>query len=100
MADAADLDRARGLLQDVAVANGEVEVKPTQRTLLVSVDTGVDSLETVIASLRREQVAITDIGLRRPTLDDVFLTLTGHDASDQNVGKSRPDHDEKSEVPS
>jgi ABC-2 type transport system ATP-binding protein len=28
-------------------------------------------------------VGVEDIGLRRPTLDDVFLALTGHAAEDQ-----------------
>ena len=34
-------------------------------------------LVTVVQSLRAAGVAIDDIALRRPTLDDVFLTLTG-----------------------
>jgi len=29
-----------------------------------------------------------DVGLRRPTLDDVFLTLTGHAAETEDSGKS------------
>jgi ABC-2 type transport system ATP-binding protein len=31
-------------------------------------------------------VAIDDIALRRPTLDDVFLTLTGHAAEEDEEG--------------
>ena len=37
-------------------------------------------------------IAIDDIGLRRPTLDDVFLALTGHAAEekpDDDVGNKR-----------
>ncbi|MFM8383028.1 MAG: daunorubicin/doxorubicin resistance ABC transporter ATP-binding protein DrrA, partial [Actinomycetota bacterium] len=30
--------------------------------------------------LETHGIAIIDIGLRRPTLDDVFMKLTGHDA--------------------
>ena len=41
---------------------------------------GVDSLADALAELRRRGVAVRDIGLRRPTLDDVFLQLTGHAA--------------------
>jgi ABC-2 type transport system ATP-binding protein len=36
-----------------------------------------------MAALRRldsDGVQVLDVGLRRPTLDDVFLTLTGHAA--------------------
>jgi ABC-2 type transport system ATP-binding protein len=36
----------------------------------------------VIRDLDEAGIAIDDIGLRRPTLDDVFLTLTGHIAED------------------
>ena len=41
---------------------------------------GVDALATVLAELRSRGIAVHDIGLRRPTLDDVFLSLTGHAA--------------------
>jgi ABC-2 type transport system ATP-binding protein len=30
-------------------------------------------------------VAIADVALRRPTLDDVFLTLTGHTAEEEQA---------------
>ena len=40
--------------------------------------------------LDEEGIAIDDIGLRRPTLDDVFLTLTGHAAElDGRRGRGR-----------
>ena len=28
-------------------------------------------------------IGVQDVGLRRPTLDDVFLTLTGHDTAEE-----------------
>jgi ABC-2 type transport system ATP-binding protein len=34
----------------------------------------------VVRDLDEARIVIDDIGLRRPTLDDVFLTLTGHAA--------------------
>jgi ABC-2 type transport system ATP-binding protein len=36
----------------------------------------------VLRDLDEADIAIDDIGLRRPTLDDVFLTLTGHAAEE------------------
>ncbi|WP_433008494.1 ATP-binding cassette domain-containing protein [Kribbella sp. CA-294648] len=39
---------------------------------------GSDALVTVIRTLDNAGIRIADIGLRRPTLDDVFLSLTGH----------------------
>ena len=41
------------------------------------VDGGADELAAVAASLDDAGIAIDDIGLRRPTLDEVFLALTG-----------------------
>ena len=36
-------------------------------------------------------VPVLDVGLRRPTLDDVFLTLTGHTAEEKAEGDSESD---------
>ena len=41
---------------------------------------GARSLVQVVRDLDEAGIAIDDIGLRRPTLDDVFLALTGHAA--------------------
>lgn len=80
VADVADIDRAADLLAAHAGAGDEVEVKPSTRTLLCPIDNGLDSLAAVVEQLRNQSIAVSDIGLRRPTLDDVFLTLTGHGA--------------------
>jgi ABC-2 type transport system ATP-binding protein len=37
-------------------------------------------LTEALRLLDRNGVVVRDVGLRRPTLDDVFLTLTGHGA--------------------
>jgi ABC-2 type transport system ATP-binding protein len=58
----------------------DVEINPSTRTLQLAVDHGIDSLSAVLDDLRHDGIAVSDIGLRRPTLDDVFLTLTGHAA--------------------
>ena len=50
------------------------------------------ALTTVVQDLAAAGIAVADIGLRRPTLDDVFLTLTGHAAEE------RPDDDDVTEV--
>ena len=48
----------------------------TQR-VSASVDGGADQLATVVRLLDERGLAVDDIGLRRPTLDEVFLALTG-----------------------
>lgn len=46
-------------------------------------------------------IAVIDVGLRRPTLDDVFLTLIGHVAEEVGPaagGSSPADDDREKEV--
>ena len=52
------------------------------RKLTVPVHGGAARLVQVVRDLDEAGIGIDDIGLRRPTLDDVFLTLTGHAAED------------------
>jgi len=75
---ASRLDQARELLQPLAI--GPVAVEQHQRSLLVPVTGGAAVLADALRRLDAERIAVDDIGLRRPTLDDVFLILTGHTA--------------------
>ncbi|MFE1232585.1 ATP-binding cassette domain-containing protein [Streptomyces sp. NPDC058745] len=58
----------------------EVSVEHHIRRLTVPVSGGAKLLAEVIRELDTRGVEIDDIGLRRPTLDDVFISLTGHAA--------------------
>lgn len=78
LAHASDREAAVRLLGAVAV--GEVGTAENGRDLTAAVDGGVRSLRHVLEGLEAEGLEVLDIGLRRPTLDDVFLSLTGHAA--------------------
>ncbi len=71
---------AMGLATEVLSRDcqGDVTVDDHTRRLTVPAHGGAQSLVTVLRDLDEASIAIDDIGLRRPTLDDVFLTLTGH----------------------
>jgi ABC-2 type transport system ATP-binding protein len=71
----ADLPAARSALGDVAV--GEVVVEEDGRRVTAPVSGGASALMASLRRLDAIQVPVLDIGMRRPTLDDVFLTLTG-----------------------
>jgi len=73
---AADLPTARDL---VARSGTEVHVDVGARQLTAAAD-GIDDLTRVANWLRDSGIKIDDIGLSRPSLDDVFLSLTGHRA--------------------
>jgi ABC-2 type transport system ATP-binding protein len=49
--------------------------------LTVPVTHGAKALTEALALLAADGVDVRDVGLRRPTLDDVFLSLTGHDVT-------------------
>ena len=72
------IDPAREVL--LALGKGEVAVVEHTRKLTVPVSGGAKLLAEVIRDLDTRGVEIDDIGLRRPTLDDVFISLTGHAA--------------------
>jgi ABC-2 type transport system ATP-binding protein len=62
------------------VAVGAVHVDG--RTVVVPVRGGADVLREALDRLATTEVDVHDIGLRLPTLDEVFLSLTGHPAED------------------
>ena len=41
----------------------------------------------VVRDLDEAGIGIDDIGLRRPTLDDVFLSLTGHPTVEDTIAE-------------
>jgi ABC-2 type transport system ATP-binding protein len=77
---AADLHLAWRTLAPLAV--GETQTDAATPQLTIPVSDGRVSLTTALDRLAAEHVAVRDAGLRRPTLDEVFLTLTGHQAGE------------------
>ncbi|MFI6100552.1 ATP-binding cassette domain-containing protein [Lentzea sp. NPDC051213] len=77
-ASAAELATAKTTLAGLAV--GQMESDERQHHLTVPVVGGSSVLVEAIRRLDAESVKVLDAGLRRPTLDDVFLALTGHHA--------------------
>jgi ABC-2 type transport system ATP-binding protein len=78
--DPAHLDEARDLLAVRSV--GETTVDTRTRRVAAPIDGGSPVLLAVIRDFDAHQVQIDDVALRRPTLDDVFLSLTGHAAEE------------------
>ena len=65
-----------------SVSTGEVSIEDDR--LSAPVSGGSTILVDAIRALDAQDVAVTDLVLRRPTLDDVFLSLTGHTAEEDN----------------
>jgi ABC-2 type transport system ATP-binding protein len=77
---AAELSTARDLL---ARTGAEVHVNVGARQLTATAE-GIADLTRVAGWLQDSGIEVDDIGLSRPSLDDVFLTLTGHRADDDD----------------
>ena len=86
VSDATRIAQAREVLQPLGV--GPVVVEEHQRSLLVPVTGGASVLADALRRLDGEGIEVDDVGLRRPTLDDVFLTLTGHTAEESEQAES------------
>ena len=70
-----DLAQAAQLVAGIGSAPATVE--EVTRTVLLPVSGGSTAIVEVVRKLDENRIAIADIALRRPTLDDVFLSLTG-----------------------
>jgi ABC-2 type transport system ATP-binding protein len=78
VSDAADLERAAEVMRR---CSDEVHLDRAARRLTARADGLQDMLE-IGAAVEASGIAVDDLGLSRPTLDDVFLHLTGHRADE------------------
>ncbi|MBB0246964.1 ATP-binding cassette domain-containing protein [Streptomyces alkaliphilus] len=81
--DASRVEETRAVL--TRLSDGEAGVDTHTRRLTVPAVGGAKLLVEVIRELDAAGIAIDDIGLRRPTLDDVFISLTGRTAEDPDL---------------
>ena len=79
----ADLATARETL--ASFADGEVTIDQQNRSLTAPVSGGSGVLVEVLRRLDGRSIKVLDVALRRPTLDDVFLTLTGHHVAEEII---------------
>jgi ABC-2 type transport system ATP-binding protein len=70
-----DLSRVEDIVRPFAI--GAIRTEDQDALISIPVAKGVEALGLVMVELTAQNVEILDIGLRRPTLDDVFMELTG-----------------------
>ena len=87
VASSHDLPRTREVMERFAV--GDLVCQERNRKVTVPVSGGAAVLTEALRALDRAEIALHDVGLRRPTLNDVFLTLTGH-AAEPNGNHKQP----------
>jgi ABC-2 type transport system ATP-binding protein len=88
---------AKEVLAGFAV--GDIHIDHHSRGLTAPISGGATTLTQALRDLDSRGVMVQDVGLRRPTLDDVFLALTGHVAeAEPNGGEQRDETPELEEA--
>lgn len=82
------LDQAKVVL--TSIASGELNVNVDEHKVVIPTSGGSRAVVEAVRLLDEAQIAIADIGLRRPTLDDVFLSLTGRSAEEEQSSEIKP----------
>jgi len=87
LTDVQQRDEAEAALLRVGCGTPEEDERPNRLVLPAPRD-GLVLVEEAAAELRRSGIGVSDMGLRRPTLDDVFLQLTGQAPSENGRPQS------------
>ncbi len=85
LTSAAQRDEAQAVLARIGCGDPEPGERLDQLTLPAPRD-GLELIEDAASALRSARINVSDLGLRRPTLDDVFLQLTGAPPNEDGAG--------------
>ena len=83
-------DAAKTLADAFNVPKNEITIDTDLGIVLVPVQSGALALVDAVRALDAADVPVADLGLRRPSLDDVFLSLTGHLADEPRPDAPEP----------
>lgn len=83
--DPKDMARAAELLG--ALGEGQPRANPDQQTLSLATKGGTSLLIEAGRRFEQECITLDDLGIRRPSLDDVFLALTGALRNDDAISQ-------------
>lgn len=73
-----DFNKARTI-----IGTREISSDKKQRTLIISMHQGVSQVKEILTKMEDADILVEALSLHKPTLDDVFLTLTGHTATEE-----------------
>ena len=76
-----DISRVEAIVRPFAI--GAIRTDDQEVLVSIPVSKGIEALGSAMAELTTQNIEIVDIGLRRPTLDDVFMELTGHKTQEE-----------------
>ncbi|MGD1867511.1 MAG: ATP-binding cassette domain-containing protein [Phormidesmis sp.] len=80
LANLEDFEKVKMLLSDIGeVITGEMG---KEGPIAIAAPDGANTLTDIVLKLEAADIPLADISLRRPSLDDVFFSLTGHTTQD------------------
>ena len=82
---AVDSNGFEALRQELSWQGLELTLQPEQRRISVPAPDEVADLGRVSQAVAATRIPVDEIALRRPTLDDAFITLTGHPAEETQI---------------
>ncbi|MBY4383626.1 ATP-binding cassette domain-containing protein [Rhodococcus fascians] len=88
LTDRSQADRAKEILTPIGVEPPTLDEQVGR--IVMPVNGGSKNLSTALSHLEAAGIGVVDVGLRRPNLDDVFLSLTG-----QTTGEPEAAEEEK-----
>ncbi|MUL43426.1 ATP-binding cassette domain-containing protein [Streptomonospora sp. PA3] len=95
-AGAGDLGAIAAVAARISGASPQVRTDERRVSVAVSVSARIGVLGGILRELDAAGLEVEDIGVRRPTLDDVFLGLTGRAGADAPAGAERHETEEVS----
>ena len=94
IADRSKVPEAAGVVLTLGPGSGSANNETGEISLPVGTE-GTSILTEAVRRLDDAQIKLADIALRRPSLDDVFLALTGHAAEDRGGDQEDGDGDKR-----
>jgi ABC-2 type transport system ATP-binding protein len=94
IADRSKVPEAAGVVLTLGPGSGSANNETGEISLPVGTE-GTSILTEAVRRLDEAQIKLADIALRRPSLDDVFLALTGHAAEDRGGDQEDGDGDKR-----
>ena len=91
-----DVDRLIATVNDLASA---APLRQPDDTVVVPVPNGADVLVPLAQRLAAADITLAGLAVRRPTLDDVFLALTGHDTTAPDADVAEPNMPKRARPP-
>lgn len=85
--DKDDYERAINTMEKISIVKPSVDRDRLRIT--IPAPEGPQSLMNSLRALDDDKIKMADIGLRRPSLDDVFLKLTGHTTEEEELAAQR-----------